>query len=427
MSTSRLVRSLVVAAGLCVWAGAGPGAGVRGQEPTQPPTFRTDASFVLTDVFVTADGKPVTDLTAADFEVREDGVVQAIKSFEAIQHKAEPTGIPRRNPSTVAESDAMAADPRRRVFVFFIDTYHVDRGPSMQIRKQVQNFLKTALGPDDLVAYMTPQMSGRDISFSSSTEPLIRYFDDNPVWGVADEMPGTETDPTERDLQTCFGAGPANDQAWLGLRSRLREEKTLNSLRGLVAHLDGIRESRKAVIALTKGWRLFTENPTRMSDQDTNGRLVGVQPIGVGPDGRLGMPDRTTTGTGANQSTCDTARLMGSSSDSRQLFRDLIGEANRASTSFYTVDAWGLRTETRPIPTTAIGAGVESRNRERQPFTTTLDSIRQLGAQTNGMAIADSNDIEGGLRRAAADLNNYYLLGYTSTNGKADGKYRKIR
>ena len=43
------------------------------------------------------------------------------------------------------------------------------------------------------------------------------------------------------------------------------------------------------------------------------------------------------------------------------------------------------------------------------------------------MAIADSNDIEGGLRRAAADLNNYYLLGYTSTNGKADGKYRKIK
>ena len=65
----------------------------------------------------------------------------------------------------------------------FLDTYHVDRGDSMVVRKALQDFLKTALGPDDLVAYMTPHMSGRDISFSSSTEPLIRYLDDNPVWG----------------------------------------------------------------------------------------------------------------------------------------------------------------------------------------------------------------------------------------------------
>ena len=77
MSTSRLVRSLVVAAGICVLAGAGPDGRIRGQQP-ETPTFRTDASFVLTDVFVTADGQPVSDLTQADFEVKEDGVVQAI-------------------------------------------------------------------------------------------------------------------------------------------------------------------------------------------------------------------------------------------------------------------------------------------------------------------------------------------------------------
>ena len=95
MSTSRLVRSLVVAAGICVLAGAGPGGRVRGQQqqpPAETPTFRTDASFVLTDVFVTADGKPVTDLTQADFEVKEDGVVQTIRSFEAILHTTQPVG-----------------------------------------------------------------------------------------------------------------------------------------------------------------------------------------------------------------------------------------------------------------------------------------------------------------------------------------------
>ena len=235
---------------------------------------------------MTADGKPVTDLTQADFEVKEDGVVQTIRSFEAILHTPQPVGMPRRNPSTVAESNAMIADPRRRVFVVFLDTYHVDRGDSMVVRKALQDFLKTALGPDDLVAYMTPHMSGRDISFSSSTEPLIRYFDDNPVWGVADESPGTETDEIERNLQTCF---IGNDAAWLPLRSRLREQKAIESLGGLVSHLDGLRESRKAVIAVTMGWRLFRENETRMTDKGTQGRVVGVRAARRRPGRQAGL------------------------------------------------------------------------------------------------------------------------------------------
>jgi VWFA-related protein len=434
MSTPPLVRSLVVAAGICVLAGAGPAERVRGQQPQPPPapqqqppppepTFRTDASFVLTDVFVTADGKPVTDLTQADFEVKEDGVVQTIRSFEAILHTPQPVGLPRRNPSTVAESNAMIADPRRRVFVVFLDTFHVDRGDSMVVRKALQDFLKTALGPDDLIAYMTPHMSGRDISFSSSTEPLIRYFEDNPVWGVADESPGTETDEVERNLQTCF---IGNDAAWIPLRSRLREQKAIESLGGLVSHLDGLRESRKAVIAVTMGWRLFRENETRMTDKGTQGRVVGVEPLGVGPDGALGFPDRSRIN-GSSDKTCDNVRMQASFSNSHQMFLDLIGQANRSSTSFYTLDAAGLRTEGRPHPSNALEAAVEARNRERVPYSTRLDSIRTLGEATNGMAIVDTNNFGEGLRRAAADFNSYYLLGYTSTNGKPDGKYRKIR
>ena len=76
-------------------------------------------------------------------------------------------------------------------------------------------------------------------------------------------------------------------------------------------------------------------------------------------------------------------------------------------------------------PGAAVNA--EMRNRERVPYSTTLDSIRTLGESTNGMAIVDTNDFSGGLRRAAADFSSYYLLGYTSSNGKPDGKYRKIK
>jgi VWFA-related protein len=432
MSTSRVVRSLVVAAGICVLAGAGPRGRISGQQP-ETPTFRTDASYVLTDVFVTLEGKPVTDLTAADFEVKEDGVVQTIRSFEAVRHDLRPAvGTPRRNPSSVAESETMATDPRRRVFVVFLDTFHVERGDAMWVRKELLAFFKDSLGPDDLIAYMTPHMSGRDITFSTSTDPIVAYLDANPVWGVADERPFTESDELERNLSNCF---PKDAAAWMALRTRLREQKSIEALRGLVAYLDGLRESRKAVIAVTAGWQLLKENPTRMTDQDNRNRVKGVEPIGVTTGGVLGPDDRRRVG-GVAQGVCDAARTESATADTQVSFRDLIGEANRSSTSFYTVDARGLRAEGRPGTTIARGQpaaadpnsiAVEMRARERAPYSTTLDSIRTLGESTNGMAIVDSNDVEGGMRRAAADFNSFYLLGYVSTNSKPDGKYRKIK
>ena len=91
------------------------------------------------------------------------------------------------------------------------------------------------------------------------------------------------------------------------MRSRLREQKSIESLRGLVANLDGLRESRKAVIAVTRGWRLFRENEQRMTDKGTKGRIVGVQPVGVGPDGVFG-PARPQPHRRVSNQTCDSAR-----------------------------------------------------------------------------------------------------------------------
>ena len=98
------------------------------------------------------------------------------------------------------------------------------------------------------------------------------------------------------------------------------------------------------MIAVTLGWRLFTANQTRATDEGTVGRIMGVQPLGVGPDGRLGTPDSGYK-PGVERPVCDVLRVQGAMADSRQMFQDLIGEANRTSTSFYTVDAAGLRAE----------------------------------------------------------------------------------
>ena len=86
------------------------------QDPAQP-TFRADASYVRIDVYPTADGVPVTDLSRDDFEVLEDNRPQTVTAFEHVSIRG---GVPqnqRAEPNTVAESKALLQNPRARVFV----------------------------------------------------------------------------------------------------------------------------------------------------------------------------------------------------------------------------------------------------------------------------------------------------------------------
>ena len=74
------------------------------------PTFRVEANFVRVDVYPTTDGRPVGALTAADFEVLEDGVPQKIETFEHVIVRGNTPQDARREPNTAGEGRAMAED-----------------------------------------------------------------------------------------------------------------------------------------------------------------------------------------------------------------------------------------------------------------------------------------------------------------------------
>jgi hypothetical protein len=88
------------------------------------PTFRSGANYVRVDMYATKDGQSIEDLKLDEVEVLEDGVVQKVEAFEHV--RVAPAGPQelRREPQSVRESRDMAADPRARVFVVFLDTYH---------------------------------------------------------------------------------------------------------------------------------------------------------------------------------------------------------------------------------------------------------------------------------------------------------------
>src|SRR5262245_55502956 len=135
-------------------------------QPQQPQApFRGGANYVRVDVYPTQNGAPILDLTVEDFEILESGALQQIEQFEHVLIRSAGPQDTRIEPNNVAESRSMAQNPRARLFVLFLDTYHVDVAGSHAIRGPIIEALDRVIGPEDLVAVMTPEMSATDITF----------------------------------------------------------------------------------------------------------------------------------------------------------------------------------------------------------------------------------------------------------------------
>ncbi len=404
----------------------------RGQQkppaPEQkPPTFRVEANFVRVDAFPTKDGQPVQELTAEDFELFEDGAPQKIASFEHVVIAGGAPAGARVEPNSVREAERMAANPRNRVFVIFLDIPHVQVSSSHAIKEPLIQLLQQLMSVDDLVAVMTPLMAPTEMTFGRKTEVIEQQLRDNWPWGMREVL--TPMDQREMDYEICYppSAGDKDARSALAkeLIERRRERMVLEALNDMLGYLGGIREERKAIILVTEGWRLYQPQGKIMEPTSADrGELPGTDRIGIGTDGRLRRnPRSTSTDNTSSKYECDTDRMTLAAMDNQRYFRDLLDVANRANASFYPVDPRGL-----PVFDDSIGPG--------KPLTPTasinrlqykLETLRTLAENTDGLAVLNNNNLNASMRKISDDLSSYYLLGYYSTNTKLDGTFRNLK
>jgi VWFA-related protein len=383
-----------------------------------PPTFRTGANYVRVDMYATRDGQVVDDLRADEVELLEDGAPQAIEAFEHVAIRRAGPQDTRIEPNSVEESRQAAADPRARVFVVFLDTLHTQIEGSSNMRLPLVRFLDRVLGPDDLVAVMTPEMSATDITFGRKTTVVAGIMENEWTWGRRGQL--NTPDPKEQLYETCYP--DRGDSAGIAaeMKGRRRERQTLDALSDLVVHLRGIREERKAVVTVTEGWRLYPENRKLAAVVQSQG--VAPPPL-PGPFSRgRESNDRTTGASGSMLAECEADRVQLSGLDHTLRLRYLTEDANRGNVTFYPVYARGLAAFDAPI-------GPErppSIQQDRANLTAREDSLRELAANTDGVAVVATNQIDNALKRIVADLSSYYLLGYYSTNTRLDGRFRTI-
>jgi VWFA-related protein len=364
------------------------------EEPQQPPIFRGGVDFVRVDVLVhDRDDEPVIDLTEADFEILEDGVPQQIEQFTVVRIEggARPAVAPRREIRTRADEERVVGSDDVRVFVLFLDDYHVRKSNSMQVRLPLTNFLRTELGPNDIVAVMYPLMSVQELSFTRDHESVVRALE---------SFQGRKYDYT-----------PLNEferryvRASTEVVERIRNEVVMTALRGLAVRLGGIREGRKSVIFVSEGFTVMLPPQMRRGDAS--------------------MPINPFAPTDADPRFERSAEAF-SEADLYNQMRLVFDAANRNNTAIYSLDPRGLAVFEFDIDDTGA-APLPDFATDRRVLQSTQDTLRTLSEQTDGRAIVNRNSLDEGLAQIVEDASFYDLIGYTSSQSPDDGKFHEIR
>lgn len=393
-------------------------------------TFRVPVDVVVVNTIVTdRKGNPITDLTADDFAVFEDGKPQAIQSFSREFYRnirsVEPVG----EESEPIEVEATPVDPDtvrpRYISLVIDDVTSPDPGTLNRTTQAVKKFVEGDLQPEDRVSVLAA--SGRfELPFTADRGvlsdavgglhkklsrrrilkpdcPNISDLQAQNIYNNTDALalesaisefifcerasgigaPGQD-DPIYRDPNfTLVGINEqatAQRRAEVSVRSlaarihRENEYWTRHLLRILAAHVRSLQhfEGRKSVVFFSDG---FLSQQLRYEMQ--------------------GIVDAALR-----------SKVIFSTIDIRGLY-----------TTNYGADELGLMATDSRFPLRSM--------READIRVQSLP-LAELAHETGGTHIRNSNDLYGGLRKIVDSQHFHYVLTYASQANQADGRYHRI-
>jgi VWFA-related protein len=352
----------------------------------EPPVFRADIDVVRLDVTVLdRDRKPMRDLTAADFTVTEDGRPQRIVAVTEIRaSENDPVLTPRMRfvARDVTANDMVDRLGDGRVFVLILDDFNIpfDDDAIVRLTRETARYTIDSLGPSDVAAIVFPYEAGKTVEFTDDRQKLLQAIDTF--------KPAERSGFTPRTPQ---GMGPTEGdivQRWAPSLMRTecqRSQPMVPVVETVMRRLSGIQNRRKTVVLFSTG-----------------------VPMTV-------------------------AESRGCPGELAQILRDAFGVAARSNINIYTVDPAGYRgyEEYLQHPLRNMRGPFFPRAMDPMQAATVArrhrDFLETVSDNTGGQAIVNSDNPEVGLDRMFAEDGSYYLVGYQSSNTRADGRFRQIK
>lgn len=374
------------------------------------------------DAYFTKSGAAVTDLKQNEIEVFEDGTPQTIESFRMVRARPQPAA-PNTSPGAASQSTPSASVEAgaSRIFVLFLDTWHVSKSGSFNAGTPVSTLVERVIGVDDRVGLTTPDMKQAGLDLTGRAAGIDRLMNESKRWGQRDTV--GDADPREREIDLCYPDNDPRRPQYKGIAKemieRRREKKTLDALSDLVEHLGTLGDERKFVVLFTEGWVLFRQNESLARVLDPEAPVPTQPRIGSGNSpGTATRPEAFDRGF----LSCERERSLLAFIDHSMEVRRLAQRANRANVTFYPIDPRGLTAFDDTIGPLPPATPVEDRAR----LSSRQEGQRDLALNTDGAVVFNTNDLKAGVAKMMSDLSSYYLMQYYSTNVKVDGRFRQI-
>ena len=343
----------------------------------EPPRFRVGVDAVRIDaVAVDRNGQVVPDLTADDFEIRQDGKLQKVTfaEFVSVLTGAAPSSLA--TGSTDAASSWLVDGPvqvRRervqRTFAVVIDDLGLSGESFITARKALHAFVDREISPNDLVALVRTGGSLHGLQPYTTDRRVLHAAIDALQWNGLSRSGVEAFEPFNQWETFDNGRGgavnPPNDFTTIeGLRKQLSAAGTLGAL-NLITRAARDLPGRKALVLVSDGFVL--------------------------PDPK------------------DNPRV-------REALDRAIDQAARTGVVIYSLDARGLQSGGLKADDNIKRGGeaqVRADQGERKRFLIdSQDALAYLSEQTGGFAVLNTNDLARGLGRIVDDVRDYYVIGY---------------
>jgi VWFA-related protein len=393
------MRAIVIALGLTIVQIASAQQSSSPQENT--PRFRVAADGVRIDAVVTDQkGRIVPDLTAADFEVRQDGKLQKLLFAQFVPVLTGPAVPAAPSLPPGARSDAppvpvsqIKREDVQRTLAIVVDDLSLSFESFEGAQRALHAFVDRELRPNDLVALVRTGGSIGALQPFTVDRRTLHASIDRLRWNGFSRNGVEPYEPLNifHTFDDRTGIGDLSDFSLVDiLRRSMSAQGTFSALNLVV---QGARDlpGRKAVVFVSEGFQLLGQ---------------GAHDNGAEPNSRL-----------------------------RYHLDRVIEQATRAGVVIYSLDCRGLQSaalhaadnlKVGPLRPDGFDELIRSKAQDRLEFNRdTQEGMAYLAEQTGGFAVLNGNDLADRLGRITNDVRDYYVIGYTPHEGTFAAKGKK--
>ena len=352
--------------------------------PAPTTKFTVNSNLVIVDLTVKdKSGKAIEGLTKNDVVVMEDGKPQTITFFEPQKLTLDPE--PPEPPPSLEDKNAMPDPPKttitsagkdkvlyhdKRLIAMFFDFSNMQVPDQLRAQDAALKFLNEGITSSDLVAILlfTTTVTVKT-DFTADRMLLTDIIKGLPI-GDSVENADVADDASDNGQDT--GAAFVADETEFNI---FNTDLKLAALEQVVRQLATLPE-KKALVYVTGGI--------------------------------------SKSSTLENQAQLEAA----------------VNAAVKSNVAIFPIDARGLMAAPpggdASKASSRGGMSLSSLNSQRSSINDSQETLVTLAADTGGKVFLDSNDLSLGIKQVQEEFRSYYILGYNTTNGTLDGKYRKI-